>query len=144
MTALALKEDGGGAVLSLLVPKKGASNREVGRNINEWVDQLGYPEVIVKCDTEISIVQVQMEMQEATKDKITILENAPRGESRSNGLAETTVKEVEGHIRAIKICVEMNAGIRIPPQSDLMSWIVRHVGTILTRLKVHTGTGLTA
>ena len=144
MTVLVAKEDVGGGVLSLLVSRKGAANRAVVKTINDWVDQLGYPKVIVKCDNEKSIVQVQKEMQEARTDKITIPENPPKEDSRGNGLAENTVKEVEGYIRTIKNSVEENAGIKIPPKSDLMSWVVRHVGTILSRVKVNHESGLTA
>ena len=50
----------------------------------------------MKSDNEPSIVQVQSEIMEKRKGKTTIQENSPKGESKSNGIAEHTMKELEG------------------------------------------------
>ena len=112
--------------------------------INDWIDSLGYPKIIVKCDNESSIKQLQREVADARKDKVTIPENPPRGDSSGIGLAESAVKEIEGFIRTHKANIKLEAGVDIPCKSSLMGWLVRHVGTIISRVKVNAETGLTA
>ena len=54
------------------------------------------------------------------------------------------MKEVEGWIRTIKLHIETRTGMNIQAGSAIMAWIVRHVGTVMTRVKVRRDTGLTA
>ena len=46
-----------------------------------------------------------------------MLENSPVGESRSNGLTEKAVQEVQGSIRTIKDCAEFNMS-KLKPSDD--------------------------
>ena len=138
-----MKEDKHGTVMCTVVPKKGASYKMFVRAICDWMDSLGHEELILKCDNESSITELQKEIQNCRKGKTTIPECSPVGESSSNGLAETTVREVEAFIRTLKFWVEGKAGFRIDNNGPLMGWIVRHVGTVLSRIKVNTKTGLT-
>ena len=64
LTILVLKDDRSGSVLCTAVPKKGTTFSGVVKKIAEWIDELGYPKVILKCDQEPSILQVQREVQE--------------------------------------------------------------------------------
>ena len=52
-------------------------------------------------------------------------------------MAEGTVKETEGYIRTLRSHIEARSGLKLTTRSPIMSWIVRHVGTILTRVKVN-------
>ena len=54
------------------------------------------------------------------------------------------MKEVEGWIRTIKLHIENRTGMNIQAGSAIMSWIVRHVGTVISRVKVRRDTGLAA
>ena len=50
-----------------------------------FIDGLGYPEIILKSDQEPAIMSVQ-EAVKLRRKQSTILENSAVGESRSNGL----------------------------------------------------------
>ena len=55
---LGLKESAHGIVMCSMVPKKGTSYKGVVNKIIDWLDDLGYPEIILKCDQEPSIEQI--------------------------------------------------------------------------------------
>ena len=128
----------------MAVPRKGTSHQKAMEQVVEWVDQLGHETIIIKCDYEPIMIQVQEEIMRRRKGKQTIPENSPVGESSSNGMVENAVREVEAWIRTIRAHVQNKAGVEIPSGSALMAWLVQHVGTLLTRVKVRPSTGLTA
>jgi hypothetical protein len=136
---LVVKEDKSGAVMTMVVPKKGTSYKCVVDKTQQWIDELGHPKVILKCDKEPSMLQLQNEIRERRQDRIVIPENSPTGESRSNGMIENAVQEVEGFIRTLKDSLEATMGIELNASSPAMAWLVRHVGTILTRVKMKMG-----
>ena len=43
---------------------------------------------------------------------VVILENSPVGESQSNAMVERAIKDVQNHIRIIKMQLEENIGIK--------------------------------
>ena len=75
---------------------------------------------------------------------ISIPENSEAGDIQANGLDGNAVAEVDGHIRTLCLELGESGGIEIKPEMHIYHWLVRHVGTILTRIKVHSSTGLTA
>ena len=67
---------------------------------------LGYPKVVLKGDREASIKQLQDDLREANPTMVTIPENAPTGDSASNGLAERAIEEVEAYLRSLRLGME--------------------------------------
>ena len=65
-----------------------------------------------------------------------VAEIAARWDSRANGIAETTVKEVSGLLRTIKLDVEKASHVSLQPGHAVMTWMVEHVATILSRHKI--------
>ena len=98
----------------------------------------------MKCDKESSARQVQNEIMERRKGLVTVPENAPKGDSASNGAIEKVVQEVEGYLRTLKAELESKVGQVIPSTSVIMSWLIRHVGVVITRSKVSERTRMTA
>ena len=50
-------------------------------------------------------------MREANPTMVTIPENAPTGDSASNGLGERAIEEVEGYIRTLRMALEEKIGM---------------------------------
>lgn len=145
-TILVAREGIGGPTLSLKVPRKGAAYKKVLDYIVQWIRCQGAPRVkfVIKSDSEPSMKQVQDDLRGQNKDLIIIPENTPVGDSASNGIAERAVEEVHGYIRTLVKDLEEHIGFRVTHDMPIYHWLVRHVGTILTRVKVHSITGLTA
>ena len=59
----------------------------------EDIAKLGYQEIILKCDGEPALKNVQSEVQRRRAAQ-TILENSVPGDSKANGAAERAVKAV--------------------------------------------------
>ena len=151
-TVLVAKEITSGAVLPSIAPAKGAAFTEVISSLSGWMDELGFPKFILRCDQESSIKavqsdvkeQLQKELKERKGDRIVIPENAPVGDSQGNGLAESGVKEVEGYIRTHTAELEEMTGLKFKSKSSVIAWLVRHVGTLISRVKIQSHSGMTA
>ena len=62
-------------------------------------------------------------------------ENSPKAESRSNGLAESAIRELEGMIRTVKDHIETKMGVSIERDSPMLAWI-ENAGTVITKYRV--------
>eukprot|EP00973_Karenia_brevis_P008088 1095820-Karenia_brevis.AAC.1 len=70
----------------------------VGKSVIGWLDSLGHGKLILKSDQEASIEAIKAAVKNG-RSASTILENSAVGESRSNGLTEKAVQEIQGMIR---------------------------------------------
>ena len=105
VTILVARDRRSGATMAMWVPAKGIGHPWISRRVAVWIDALGYERVIIKSDHEESICALQREIKNIRQSE-TMLENSPVGESRSNGLIEMAIQEVQGAIRTLKDCVE--------------------------------------
>ncbi len=55
-----------------------------------------------------------------------IPEESPVGDSQSNGLVEGAVKIIQGLARSQIDAVEGRCGIKVPKESAVVPWLVRH------------------
>eukprot|EP00973_Karenia_brevis_P036819 5072748-Karenia_brevis.AAC.1 len=67
--------------------------------------------------------------------KITPVE-AQTGDYRSNGEAEVAVKEIKRQSRAILSTLEENLKMKNSEKHPIMSWIPRHAGFLMSRLRL--------
>ena len=65
-----------------------------------------------------------------------MIENAPKGDSQSNGLAETAVRTTENHTRTLKSALEQRIGAKITDTSNVMLWMVDWSAAVLRRTRV--------
>ena len=67
------------------------------------LEELGYggSKVLLKCDQEKAIVEVQREVTRRRPD-FTIPVNSSVGDSKGNGDAESEVKRIRGQLRTMK------------------------------------------
>ena len=98
----------------MVVPRKGSAYKGVVKRVCEWIDGTGYPEVVLKCDKEGAIKQLQNDVQRMRAGRITIPENNPTANPQSIGLDESTVDEIKGYIWTLKLELEEKIGKHIP------------------------------
>ena len=53
-----------------------------------------------------------------------VQETSAASDPQSKGDAASSVNGVEGHVRSIKLAVESAAGVEVPADHDLLSWLV--------------------
>ena len=101
------------------------------------IDNAGHKEVkvVIKSDQEVSMVALQHEVQRLREAK-TIPANSPVGESECNGRVENTIGRVQDKMRTLKSHIEAEIGLEIDKMDDLMSWIIRWSGELITRYYV--------
>ena len=138
---LIIRDSMTGCTCALWVPTKGTSEDWVIKKVVNFLDGLGYPEIVLKRDQEPSIIAVQ-EAVKTRRRQHTILENSPVGESRSNGLTEKAVQEVTGMVRAFLDQAGVNLNAKrsqednVENSGPLIAWLAEHEATAITRAKV--------
>ena len=53
-----------------------------------------------------------------------VQETSAEGEPQPNGVAESSVNVVKGHVRSIKLAVESASNVEVPADLDLLTWLV--------------------
>ena len=97
---LSVKEDKFKTYVGYWCHKKGRDG-ELAKNVCKDIANLGMGSVpvILKCDQENALGDLYNEVREIRSDETTLIEESPRYESKSNGVAENAVKAHEGHCR---------------------------------------------
>ena len=88
-------------VFANVVPRKGMIHEHGAKSMLEDLEKLGYQEIILKCDGEPALKNVQSEVQRRRAAQ-TILENSVPGDSKTNGAAERAVKAVGEQVRVLR------------------------------------------
>jgi len=68
----------------------------------------------------------------------TIVEEAPKNDSQSMGIAERAVQEIEGNVRTWLSHLEEKLGSPVKGNSPMIIWLIEHVSSIMNRSKVGT------
>ena len=87
---------------------------------------------MIKSDHENAIVALQHEVRRIRTAK-TIPVNSPVGESESNGRVENAIKRVQDKVRTLKCYVETEAGVSLDKADDVMSWMVKWAGELISK-----------
>ena len=116
-------------MFGMLVPKKGVGDEWVERRVAHFINSFGYKTVILRTDNENSILALRKRIA-ALVDHQVIEEDAIKGESQTNGLAEVGIKIVEGLARTLKIDVEEKHKFQIANDSVVLAWLLEHACTI--------------
>ena len=118
-------------ISTFMVLNKGASEHLVNAVV-DFMSGCGCGRAILKSDGEPATVALQEAVKNSRQSE-TILENSPKGDSQSNGAAETAVRELEGMIRTWKTYVEENLKAVIDNKHVPLLCLVRHAGCCLGR-----------
>ena len=86
------------------------------------LDTLGYHRVVFRCDNESSILSLPSAVMLAWTGDV-VQETSAEGDPQSNNAAESSVNVVKGHVRSIKLAVEL-------------TWLVSYVTSMHRRCSV--------
>ena len=94
-----------GMKMASVVPTKGATGMFAARRVIELVNECGNRDanVIVRTDQEPAIKFLVGDVLKLRTGAKTMVEEAPKRSSGSNGFAERAVQTCEGYIRSLKV-----------------------------------------
>ena len=105
------------------------------------MDFLGLQKVCLRTDGEPASVALAQAIKAARTEE-TQLETTPRYSSSSLGAVERCNRSVEGQIRCMRIALEKSADKAFGIEDNILVWLCRHAGWLITRFHVQTD-GLT-
>ena len=119
-----------------VVSTKGAgTDRYAVEKLRGDIAWLGYTKVTLKSDNEPAITSL---LTEALKGlRVEAIEQAteahpPAYDSKANGSIENAVRQLQGLLRTLKLCLEDRIGKKIPTEHPLLAWLVRHTTWLLS------------
>ena len=156
---LVIKDHWRGGVWAFMVIRKGSQTTYISQRVAKIISSLGYREVVIKCDQEPAIKELQRDIREEMwkelkqaaenlkesrgDDRVIIesgssimLENSPVGESQSNGMIERTIQSVQEQIRVIKNTIEEEASMKIDSTSHVWPWLIEYAAFTLYAFKI--------
>ena len=117
---IVLKDRRTNVINAHVVEEKGQNEYAIQRIVQDLA-AFGY-NYILKSDGELALVALKQAVQRERPDNI-ILEQAPVGESKSNGEIENAVKQVQGKFRTLKnIWKGRLRSISIETMSSFLGW----------------------
>ena len=122
-------------IFAHVVPKKGITHEHGAAEMTKDIAKLGYNEVILKCDGEPALKNVQDEVKKQRAQK-TILENSPVGDSQANGAAERAVQAVAEQVRVLRRGLEQRLGVRLSGKHPVTAWLVEHAADLLSKYQI--------
>ena len=142
-TVLAVRSRRCGSTLSLVMPSKGLPEQWVARRVAKAIDSMGHGNVLltIKSDGENSIKLLRDAVAQIRRSMTNLgcmEESSSRGDSAGNGVAENACREIEGMIRTLQHMVERKTGKPMNPKCHAMTWLIEHVGQVISRCKVGT------
>ena len=132
------------------VPGK-SGNHYAAKRLSQDLKWFGYPRVIWTSHQEPSIVALRDLVQQYLGVAVDIssqphsvmgervgvgIQESPVGESQSNGVAENTMKQVQGHVRVIRDGLEARYKQKVGAEHPSLPWLVRHAAGVKSRLQV--------
>ena len=135
---LVVKDRDTRTIMSSVVPVKGTRDDFVAKRVRAFIRELGFEHVdlTLKSDQEPAIQDLMNEVARIRKPAATIIEEAPVGESQSNGVIERGVQTAEGQIRVLKDAFETRIESKIPAQHNAIAWLVEFAGVLVNRYEV--------
>ena len=117
---------------------KGAEDvHSVKTMLNEFVLH-GAPKLIVRSDQEPAIRRLctTSGARARVEAGMTIIpEEAPRGDSQANGLAEGAVRDLKAKVRTLKAALERFLGITVDHTHRCLPWLVMYAAATINRCR---------
>ena len=106
--------------------------------IIDFVRHLGWRRIILKSDSEESIMALKGGVRAGLDDVDVAFEESPRGDHKANGETENAVKQVKGQIRVLYLALmaRMGGNVMLPYSHPLVQWLPRHAATVVSRYRV--------
>ena len=127
------------SVWAYTVEAKGAAEEWVLHQVLEDLETVGLrnERVVLKADQEPAIAEVLREIAKLRKDDYgTGIDNSSVGESNTNATVERAIQDVEGQCRTLRSALEHKLQHRMPLNSSVFPWLIRHSGCLITRCRI--------
>ena len=138
LTTLVIVDGKSGSLFAHPSPDKAMVNGEYSETmitkVTEDIDSLGYDRVTFMTDKEVAMTALQARVKRR-REKAVILQNAPKGDSQSNGLAEKAVRDIEEQVRTMRSCLEADMGARLSVSHPVFAWMVEASADYLNRFR---------
>ena len=111
--------------MSMIVPRKGvggAKEEWIQQRLAQFINGFGFKKILLRSDNENAILALRKRIADDCTAQV-LEEDAIKGESQANGLAEVGVRIVEGIMRTLIIDVELKAKTKISDSSVVMAWL---------------------
>ena len=102
-----------------------------------FVEALGHNVVMLHSDQELVLVQLSRAVQ-SRRVKRTLVRRGSRASHQSQGKLENANRVINGVCRAMWLSRENLLQEKLPSDSILMAWLIRHAAWILTRFQMKT------
>lgn len=120
-----------GFLFAHVVPQKGLAHIHVAAMLEEDVKRLGHDTVTIKADNEPAMMSLHKEVPRR-REKSTLIENSPVGQSQSNGVAERAVQAVSEQIQVRRHGLHNRIRAVLPVRHPVMTWMVEHAGELVS------------
>ena len=122
------------AIIAHKVEAKGKGNGWIVKRLIADLEELGYggTKIIIKCDQENAIVEVQRELTRR-RQGLTVPINSAVGDSKGNGDVESAVKRLRGQVRTMKDDLEAKLKHKLNHDSTTVDWMINWAAGIITR-----------
>ena len=131
MPTLVIKDSQSKMMFARVVPEKGVYPYAVVRLAAD-IRSLGYRKLIIKSDNEASIKA----LKEAARNELeaeVIMEEAAVGDHAGNGVAESSIRQVQGQFRAMKSALEEKYKSKINGEHQCIPWLMAHAAATINR-----------
>ena len=140
LALLAARERDSKATLATVVPRKGIDGW-IPRQLMAWLREIGleFHEVILKSDNEpalVALIERWVRERAAKGAGKTVTEHSPVRSSKSNGLVEKAVQDVQGMIRTMRSALEEKWGVKLGVEHPIWAWLAEYAGFLWTRFQV--------
>ena len=112
-----------------------AFNEYLVETILAFVEALGHNVVMLHSDQEPVLVQLLKAVQ-SRRVKRTLVRHGPRGSHQSQGKIENADRVINGVCRAMWLSLVDLLRVKLPSDSILIAWLIRHAAWCLTRFRV--------
>ena len=101
------------------------------------IENTGHAKITLKGDGEPAMQELVKVIAEQ-RAQPTVPEAPPGNDHQSHGVAEKTVQDVMGQVRALKLSLEYRIGIKVDDSLPIFDWLVEHAASLITRLRLGT------
>ena len=110
-------------------------NEYLVETILAFVEALGHKVAMLHIDQEPVLVQL-LKAVHNRRVKRTLVRHGPRASHQSQGMIENANREIYGVCRAMWLSLEDLLREKLPCDSILIAWLIRHAAWCLTRFQV--------
>ena len=98
------------------------------------IDSLWYGRITLMTDKAVAMPSLQAKVHRR-RSKPVVPQNAPKGDSQSNGLAEKAVRDIEEMVGTFKSCLEADMGAKLPVTHRVFALMVEAAADHLNRFR---------